>query len=139
MGRRLAKAVTLMNDSGEFITYGKGTEPSEDVAEQITNPAAWAPETPEDRNDGGAWPPDGGLEAMGDEEIFAVANGTSVLSEGAEPTTQKSTGTYDPNKTYNQMTVPQLRQMCVDRDLEVEGLTRKQEFIDRLAEDDASD
>lgn len=137
MGKRLAKSVTLPNESGEYINYLKGTEPSEDIAEQITNPAAWEPESAADRADGGAWPPDGGFETMDDEEIFAAANSTSSSDE-RDLNTSKANGIFDSNSAYQSMTVPALRATAEERDLDSSGLTRKQELIDLLVEDDAS-
>lgn len=137
MGKKLAKAVSLMDNAGTFQTYAKGSEPPADVAEQITNPAAWAPESAEERSDGGAWPPDGGFEAMDDEEVFAAANSTSLASSD-DLNTQKESGDFDPSGMYQNKTVPQLRALAEERDLDTSGMTRKQEIIDLLAEDDAS-
>lgn len=138
MGRKLARTVTLQDDSGTFVTLRRGDEPDEDMAERITNPAAWQPEEPgKDRADGGAWPPDGGFDSMADEEIFAAANSTSLQLDTDDVSTQKESGSYSPKSTYNSATIPALRQMAAERDLDTSGLTRKQELIDLLTEDDA--
>lgn len=141
MGRKLAKTVTLMDDSGNFQKYLKGTEPDEEVAGRITNPAAWVPEedSPE-RNPDHSWPPDGGFESMSDEEIFLAANSTSSSTgEGdrSDLRTQKATGDHDPSETYRKATIPQLRTMAEERELDTQGLTRRRELVDLLEKDDA--
>lgn len=137
MGRKLAKSVAVRNESGETSVLLKGTEPTAEQAEEITNPAAWAPESAEDRHDGGAWPPDGGLDSLDDEEVFALANSTSVSEGGEEPKTAKNTGDFDASARYQGMTVPSLRAAAVERDLDASGLRTKQEIIDLLEQDDA--
>lgn len=150
MGRRLAKSVTLMNDSGEFVTHRKGEREEDlddDIVERITNPAAWAVDLGEDdepeRDPKKSWPPDGGFDVMSQVEIFNAANSTSSTTgrndDQEEPRTAKNTGSFDASRTYEGLTVPQLRAMAVERDLEVTGLTRKQEFVDLLNEADRSD
>lgn len=139
MGKKLARNVSLMDPELGYITLERGSEPTSDQAELITNPAAWEPESKEDRLDGGAWPPDGGLEAMDDEEVFGSANSTSVLEEGDLTPKDERLDALEGGDTpsYQDQTIPQLRILAVERDLDVTGLTRKQEFIDLLAEDDA--
>lgn len=142
MPRTLAKTVTLMDpNSGEFVTHLKGTQPGDEVAERITNPAAWVPESEEDRRVGGTWPPDGGLEAMTEQEVFRAANSTSTstATEGEEgdERTKKATGRFDPNLTYSAASIPQLRAMADERGIDVQGMNRKQQLVEALQEADA--
>lgn len=135
MARKLARNVSLMDPEVGFVTLEKGSEPTSDQAELITNPAAWEPESKEDRHLGGAWPPDGGVSSMEDEEVFAAVNKTSVLD--ADSLGEKKEPASTGSSNYQDQTIPQLRTTAVERDLDVNGLTRKQEFIDLLVKDDA--
>jgi hypothetical protein len=136
-GRRLAKSVVAMDpDTGEFKNFLAGTIPPESVADNITNPAAW-----ESSSKGGTSHPNGGLSVMEDEEIFAAANSNS--SRGSEEdeddlNTVKATGDFDEEAEYAKQTIPQLRAQAAERGIDTTGMSRKQELIDALVEDDAS-
>ncbi|MFF3468771.1 hypothetical protein ACFYXB_42500, partial [Streptomyces sp. NPDC002619] len=64
MGRRLAAAVHVLHPkSNEWLILQPGDEPDEDLAEAITNPAAWEPDEDDEESldDGGEGePPVGG-------------------------------------------------------------------------------
>lgn len=125
MSKTLAKTVFVRDPkTGEVTKLLRGTPvDDEEILEQITNPAAW--ETG-----------DGSLSDMDDEEIFAAANTNSTVKGGEVPTA-KATGSFDANEQYQGMTVPALRALAEERDLDTSGLTRKQDLIDALNRDDA--
>lgn len=145
MGRKLAKTVNVRTDDGEVVRLYAGDEPTSDQAEKITNPAAWAPESEEEveRNPDHSWPPDGGFSSMSDKEIFDAANSTSTSTEDEDDQstlrTQKATGDHDPSETYRRATIPQLRALAEERDLDTSGITRRQEIVDLLTKADKGD
>lgn len=136
--KKLAKSVHIMNpDTGQYESFLGGTTPPRWVADRITNNKAWEAGSGEPA----AFARTGGLAAMTDEEKRGAAssNSTDLLEDLEEIDDDgdelEEFGEDSPRGVLEQRTVPQLRKLAAERNVDVEGLKKKDDIIDALMAD----